>query len=86
MEVIQEGGGALKRQELKQSVSDKEILDSMRKLVCLLSIEACKPILVVTQNTIIKLKISIIVSFKKALVEEKHFVSYNKKDSCVIDN
>ena len=35
-------------------------LDSVRKSMCFLSTKACKPILVLTQNKIINLKISII--------------------------
>ena len=44
--------GALKRQELKQSNSDRDNL-------CSLTMNACKPFLVVTQNKIRSLEMSI---------------------------
>ena len=49
------GGRVLKRHAMKQSILDRGgtqccSMDSMRKLICFLSIELCKAILVVTPH------------------------------------
>ena len=56
---VQEGG--LKETGAKTEVEYRaEALDSIRKPMCFLSTKAYKPVLVVTQNEITNLKISVI--------------------------
>ena len=56
--------GELKKEELKQKAFQKEeraaALDSMRNPMCFSSTKACKPILVVTQNKTMNLKMATI--------------------------
>lgn len=49
-----------------------EALDSMRKLMLFLSIETCKAILVVSQNTITNLKVSIICVLVKSIYKFRY--------------